>query len=195
MSAPLNHGQALSIASAVVDEFELSIDEKSMSLIADGLGIASDALSPSESWLRESNNAHESRNRKIALLEELITRYDHETNENDGLTDQGHCLSYSHHFLKKNYEIDLYSLVEGLKKLLNVERRLDAYLPVYAMPNNRPTTAKNEGAEHIYEILRENNVSTWDACKIISEMLIRAGIEDKARNKVQRALYDKLRRI
>lgn len=87
-------------------------------------------------------------------------------------------------------------ITEEIEIWLASEKRLPRTSRLPKKPRNRRTSAKNAEAETILKILIQYPaMDTWKACGLIAEMFVRAGIEDKPRDKVQRALYDKLSRI
>lgn len=92
------------------------------------------------------------------------------------------------------FDVETPTVVDDLKPLRDWEVWLYKSLNPGRLPNKRPTTAKNGGSEHIFRVLLTLGVDKWEACSIIAEMLIEAGIGNDGHEKAQRALYDKFGR-
>lgn len=91
--------------------------------------------------------------------------------------------------------IRLSERIAVIEDLLGAEQQMQDAAPPPKKPRNRPVSAKNAGAEAIFDILIAQGVNTWDACSLIAEMFILADIEDRPHDNVLRSFYDKLSRL
>lgn len=188
------HADALPYIEAALKKHGTSIlDKGDLDLLCDGLCIASDDEFFLVSSARYEKLQHERDIKKSHILKELIAIYEEDSSDSIR-TATGTFRSYSELALHQKYGIPLSQLMADLKKLAEIESAFASMVPD-KIPNQRPVSAKNAGAECMFRTLRENKIDLWEACSIIACALVLAGIETGSDEKVKRALYDKLKRI
>lgn len=186
--------QARPIVLSVLSKHGIEVSDKGdVDLMADGLGMAGDRESLWVMADRYDAEEHEHRTSKIDAIEKLLLAYSEEK-DRPTLTESGNDWSNSLAFWRLAHNRDLKALLGDLEQLLEMERAINQMFPAPEIPNSRPVTAKNAGARCIYLILSKYRVNTWNACEVIADMLIEAGIANGDRRKVKMALYDKLSR-
>ena len=168
---------------------------KELSLIANGLAIASDEEFFIVNWYRESADERKRRAAKIDLLKQVAESYRVDKHQVEIRSSEGVFPSEAHYWMRARHNMDLDDLLAGVETLLETEQFIGDRTPAISPPTNRPTTAKNAGAACIFEVLNEMNVDAWAACAVIADMFAEAGIGSGDQKKEQRALYDKLSRL
>jgi hypothetical protein len=183
----------------VLEKHNLSdIDKHHISSMQLGLSFTEDKEFCITSDHRINNIEYKSRVKRIKALEKVIELYElfkkDECFENKCKTNIGSYQSELHEYIYKHSGLDLDELIKNLKKLNSIEVSFLEMYPLENIPNSRPVSGKNEGAKCICSYLIKNNVTLWKSCEIIADMLILAGVENKDKDKVIRALYNKLER-
>ncbi|MCZ6565209.1 MAG: hypothetical protein O6852_03640 [Gammaproteobacteria bacterium] len=185
----------------VLEKYDLSIiDRAHFLMIKFGLNIASDKEFCHTTVIRQQHKEYKSRLERIKALDKVIELYNlfykEECTKIDVGTPTEKYQSGLHDTIHSSRaDSNLDEIIEKICILYDVEAYLEAFEPPdKKIPNSRPVSAKNAGAECICTYLVKNQLSIWKSCEIIAEMLILAGIENKEQDKVKRALYDKFRR-
>lgn len=206
MNRGLTIEEARPIVADVLDKHGIQVrNGGELTRLADGLAIASDPEYFKVTALRRAAAESERRQHRIGLIKELLAGYEAELSGSAGGGPRPAAVHYrekngqalsgpADFYLRKRHGKELPALLEGLGNLLEVEELLAESSRGRRLDNRRPTKAKNAGAEVIFSGLRELGCDTWPACGIIADMLRDCGIETNTRDKVRRALYDKLRR-
>lgn len=174
-------------------------NDDAVSLIVSSLGWAESDTNPQSLVYRVDQEREKEGKRKLELLDELIQYYRDElavfVDPDDPSTPSPHVNPDFHAALgpviqEKNEK------VQYLEELRSAEQNaLEKRNTTQATPY-RPESPKNFTARKIFETLRDElGLKCWNACRIIAEIFLEAGIEERPKEKVQRSLYDKLRRI
>ena len=187
---------ALPFAKDALEQNGISIENAAcLRKISEGLALASQKEFYQVRSARARNEDFKRRCIRINLLESLLEEYRLSREIGKVYTaEDGSTWNFTRRFVElhgKNYE----EILSNLEFLISIERKLCRFWPDEALPNSRPTTAKNAGAEEIFVVLKERGIATWAASAIIADMLIMAGIANGPRKKIHRALYDKLQRL
>lgn len=192
----LTNEQAREIVARVLGN-ATALSKGEFDLLAEGLEMASEQEFYAVRWTKQRNAKHKKTEQRIAQLEAILKAYEPMSSyPSDGLNEKGYVISPMHYYMGQLGN-DFGSILNGIKDMLKVENYLGVVLyPYTPIPNARPVSAKNGGAEHMFVVLRRAaGIDAWEACSVIAEMLIAAGLEGKPHPKVQRALYDKLSRV
>jgi len=194
--ADLSPEAAHGVAVAVLERHGLldRLDPPALSLIVNGLEIASDDEFFLVAAARWDQERHRARLHRIATLEAAIAAYEAQAGAGPRIrTREGEYGSHTHCGLARAHGRSLPEILDDLRRLLAVERELARREPE-PLPRGAPVGAKNAGAQCILSILSEiaPPVRAWDACGIVADLLIEAQIEARPREKVRRALYDRL---
>ncbi len=189
----LTNEQSREIVARVLGN-ETALSKGDFDLLSQGLEIASEPEFYAVRLAKWRNEEHENRKQRIALLEAVLQTYEPISHcPSDGV-EGGRMISTMHYYMRLRGN-DAGVVLKGIRDMIEVEtieHELNPYIPI---PNARPVSAKNGGAEHMFVVLREAGIDAWKACSVIAEILITAGLEEKPHDKVLRALYDKLSRI
>jgi hypothetical protein len=195
---------ALAVVDKVLQRHDIhDLKEDWVTQVVYGLGEAGREITLEKKGWETDVNLERRTRQKIHSIESLLAAYqpdrhgEHRTwTVIDGVHPRRTFPSEVHMKLAVDHGKDLEAILADLLLLLDAERRVETDLVERpAPPSNRPVTAKNWGAEMIFNVLNRGlGIDVWRACGMIAEMFAESHIGNGDRKKEQRALYDKLRR-